>query len=255
MKYYIVDAFTSALDQGNPAGVCLLEQDITDAEMQNIAAANHFAETAFIMPVGSNYQLRWFTPTFEIDLRGHATLAAACAIFCDIELEREQLQFTTMSGSLTVRRKENCYELSLPCRPPKEIMPAAAIIEALGVKPIAIYAERDLYAVLSKEQEVKTFVPNYEKLGLLTSWLGIVITARGAHCDFVSRYFCPELGQEDSVTGSSHCSLVPLWHSMEHKTTFKARQLSPRGGTLFCEYGDVMIKLSGEAILREQGVM
>ena len=254
MRYYIVDAFTDKLFSGNPAGVCILEKDLPDETLQKIAFENNLAETAFLQKKDDCYTLRWFTPEFEIDLCGHATLAAAYVVLNFIEPEIDAVSFSTMSGILSVQRENgSAYEMSLPTRKPQRIEITKEISEALGIVPIELYSERDLYAFVENESMVLGYEPDYDKLRKLNKWLGIVVTALGDNSDFVSRYFCPELGLEDAVTGSSHCCLVPLWSSKLNKTVLFAKQISKRRGTLYCKMCENEVKVSGKAVLYLQG--
>ena len=213
MDYYVVDAFTNKLFRGNPACICVLEKILTDEVLQKIAFENNLSETAFIYKNGTNYKLRWFTPSFEIDHCGHATLAAAFIVFNYIDCNLDKVKFETVSGVLSVIRK----------------------------------------GVMNNEEEVKNYIPDYTKLKKLKSWLGVVITAKGNNADFVSRYFCPELMMEDPVTGSSHSTLVPIWSNKLGKNKFLAKQLSKRGGMLHCECCSENIKISGKAVIYAKG--
>lgn len=249
MNYYVVDAFADETFGGNPAGVCILDRELSDDIMQKIAFENNLSETAFLYKKGSKYNLRWFTPSFEIDLCGHATLASAFVVFNYIEHDINSVDFETISGVLRVLKKEDLYEMTFPKRMAKNISLTSNIVDLLGVKPLELYSERDLYVVMNDEQEVRNYIPNYTKLKQLNSWLGIVITAKGNNSDFVSRYFCPELMIEDPVTGSSHSTLVPMWSAKLGKKKLLAKQLSKRGGTLYCECCDDNIKISGNAVI------
>ena len=253
MTYYIIDAFTDKLFSGNPAGVCIVDKPISDDIMQKIAFENNLSETAFIQKNTDGYSLRWFTPTFEIDLCGHATLAAAYAVFNFIEPNLNVVRFDTISGVLVVERKGDIYEMSFPIRTPEKIEITDDIIKALGFVPTELYSQRDLYAVVDSEEAVLNYSPDYDKLSRLDKWMGIAVTAKGKDCDFVSRFFCPELKLEDPVTGSSHSSLVPLWSEKLNKTELVAKQLSKRGGTLYCKQCKDDIKISGKAVLYLQG--
>ena len=253
MKYYMIDAFTDKLFSGNPAGVCVLDKPIPDEVMQNIAFENNLSETAFLRKTENGYSLRWFTPTFEIDLCGHATLASAFAVFDKLEPDVGFVRFDTVSGILTAEKKGGMIELSFPIRMPERIDITDEITDALGFVPTELYSDRDLYAVADSAKAVRDHVPNYGKLRKLDKWMGIAVTARGDDCDFVSRFFCPELDLEDPVTGSSHSSLVPLWSKKTGKTEFTAKQLSERGGTLYCRLCDDDIKLLGMAVLYLEG--
>ncbi len=253
MQYYIVDAFTSKVFKGNPAGVCILEQALPEEMMQQIAMENNLSETAFAYKEGEKYKLRWFTPTFEIDLCGHATLATAYIICNYVEQGRKSLAFDTVSGILTVERKENLYEMTLPNRKPDKIEVSQEITEALGFAPSEVYSSRDLIVMMEDEKQVKEYIPDYKKLLKLKKWLGVVITAKGTDSDFVSRYFCPELDAEDPVTGSSHSSLVPLWSEKCGKEQMVARQLSKREGILYCTNEKDKVIIAGEACLYLKG--
>ncbi|MBP1562083.1 MAG: PhzF family phenazine biosynthesis protein [Oscillospiraceae bacterium] len=253
MKYYVVDTFTDEIFKGNSAGVCILEKTVPDEIMQKIAFENNLSETAFVLKKSDIYSLRWFTPTFEIDLCGHATLASAFVVLNYLEPESDVVRFDTMSGILTVERKNGAYEMSFPKRVPERIDVTDEITAALGFAPKELYSERDLYAVTDSVEDILSFEPDYKKLGTLDNWLGIVVTAKGENCDFVSRFFCPELNLEDPVTGSSHSSLVPLWAKKLNKNDLTAKQLSKRGGTLYCRLGEDDVKISGSAALYMHG--
>lgn len=253
MKYYMVDVFTNENFKGNPAGVCVLEELLPADRMQQIAAEHNLSETAFLYKTDDGYQLQWFTPEFEIDLCGHATLASAFVVFRYLEPELQVVYFQTMSGKLSVTRKGTLYEMSFPqCMPKKlGIIPEAVAI--FGSSSLELYAERDLYVVMETERQVRGYVPNYNDLKCLNNWLGVVLTAKGEDSDFVSRYFCPELGIEDPVTGSTHSTLIPMWSSRLQKNKLVAKQVSERGGILYCEMGESDVKISGEAVLYMTG--
>lgn len=253
MEYYVIDAFAEDVFRGNPAGVCVSDIELSAETMQKIAFENNLPETAFLMKRGEKYGLRWFTPLFEIDLCGHATLAAAFAVMNFIEPSAKKVRFDTASGELSVRRNGDMYEMIFPEKITEKIDVTAEITEALGIVPNEAYSGRDLFAVLENEEAVRDFVPDYEKLEKLNKWLGICVTARGKSADFVSRFFCPELKSEDPVTGSAHCSLVPMWAERLGKTVLEAEQLSQRRGKLFCEQMDGFVKISGKAALYLKG--
>lgn len=253
MKYYIADAFTEEIFKGNPAGVCVCDEALPAELMQKIAFENNFSETAFLVKCGDKYNLRWFTPLFEVDLCGHATLASSFIVLNYVEPTLDEVRFSTVSGEITVRRNGELYEMRFPDRMPEKIEVTSEITEALGVVPKELYSGRDLIAVLENEEAVRNFSPDYEKLGKLDKWLGIAVTAKGENADFVSRFFMPELKLEDPVTGSAHSSLVPLWREKLGKTVFEAEQLSQRGGKLYCEQGDGFVKISGKASLYLKG--
>lgn len=254
INYYVVDAFTSEVFKGNPAGVCVLDENISDKQMQSIASENNLSETAFVCKIDNGlYNLRWFTPGFEIDLCGHATLATAYVVCNFVEPGCERVDFKTVSGMLTVIKKNDLYEMRFPKREPIRIECTREITDVMGIKPLEVYSERDLYLVLSSEQEVREYVPDYARMQTLDDWLGIVITAKSESVDFVSRYFCPELMLEDPVTGSTHSSLIPLWSEKSGNQQMIAKQLSKRGGMLYCENGEDSVRISGKAVLYMKG--
>lgn len=253
VKYYIADAFAEEIFKGNPAGVCVSDEELPAELMQKIAFENNFSETAFLVKCGDRYKLRWFTPLFEVDLCGHATLATSFIVMNYVEPSLNEVRFSTVSGEIVVRRNGELYEMQFPERVPEKIEATAEISEALGIVPEEVYTGRDLIAVLKDEKAVRDFSPDYEKLGKLGKRLGIAVTAKGERADFVSRFFMPELKLEDPVTGSAHSSLVPLWREKLGKTVFEAEQLSQRGGKLYCESGDGFVKISGKAVLYLKG--
>ncbi len=254
LDYFVVNAFTERPFAGNPAGVCVLTEQLEAAQMQRIAAENRLPETAFLLGADGHYSLRWFTPLDEIDLCGHGTLAAAFVVMNHLEPGRTHVAFETASGLLTVERQGARFEMRLPRREPRPVAWTPALAEALQLaQVVGAYEARDLFVVLENERAVRDYQPDYEKLRTLSSWLGIVLTAQGTEVDIVSRYFCPELGKEDPVTGSSHCVLTPLWAKWLRKGTLSARQLSLRGGLLYCTLEEQAVRVSGSAVLYLQG--
>ncbi|GED04059.1 PhzF family phenazine biosynthesis protein [Bacillus atrophaeus] len=250
MKYYVVDAFAENLFEGNPAGVCIMKEWIPDELMQQIAAENNLSETAFAVKEGESYRLRWFTPADEIDLCGHATLATAYVIANFYESNVEEIKFQTISGELVVVKKGELYEMDFPSRMPKEISLTEEMVEALGVKPVEVHLGRDLMFVLEKEEDVLNASPDFSKLKELPDGLGVSITARSEKYDFVSRAFFPKLNvNEDPVCGSAHCNFIPYWAKNLSKNEMVARQLSKRGGKLYCKFEGDRVKISGSAVL------
>lgn len=250
MKYYVVDAFAEKVFEGNPAGVCIMDQWISDELMQKIAIENNLSETAFAVKEGTHYKLRWFTPGGEINLCGHATLATAFVIMNYVETELIYIAFQTMSGILTVNRKDESYEMDFPTVHSKPYEITEQIVDALGVTPIEAYINRDLVFVLESEEAVKRVNPDFSRLEKLPDGLGVGVTAKGTECDFVSRAFFPKLKiNEDPVTGSIHCSLIPFWYERLGKNEMMAKQLSRRGGTLYCKYEGDRVKIAGKAIV------
>lgn len=255
MKYYVVDAFTDEVFKGNPAGVCVLEEWIDDNIMQKIAGENNLSETAFVVKNGNKYDLRWFTPKSEIDLCGHATLGTSYVIANYVQVGSENMEFNTASGILKVKRNGDLYEMDLPLREPQKIeLSSQTISEAIGVKAVETYLSRDLFIVLETEEQVRRLTPNFSKMMKLDKGLGIIVTAKGTDADFVSRCFYPKLGvSEDPVTGSAHSNLIPFWSQRLNKDVMIARQLSARGGTLYCKIAGDRVKISGKAVLYMTG--
>lgn len=235
LTLYQVDAFTDAVFGGNPAAVCPLEAWLPDATMQAIAAENNLAETAFFVPDGAGYHLRWFTPTVEVDLCGHATLASAYVIATYIDAAAETIRFDSASGPLTVTRAGEVFTLDFPTHKPEPFDDGGAVAEALGVEPQEVMKAVKLMAVLADESEVRAAAPDLEKVKALPGD-GLIITSAGDSVDFVSRYFAPHAGiPEDSVTGSAHVVLTPYWAARLGKSTLEAQQVSARLGKLKVE--------------------
>lgn len=250
MKYYVVDAFAEEVFKGNPAGVCLLDGWISDDTMQNIAAENNLAETAFLVKNGEDYDLRWFTPECEIDLCGHATLGSAFVLMNTTEKEKDKIVFHSQSGILTVKREKDQYFLDFPSRKPAPVDIPEHLADVLGAEILGAFRSRDLLVLMKDEGTVKNLTPNFERLKAFESYFGIVATAKGTSCDFVSRYFAPNAGiPEDPVTGSSHCTLIPFWSERLNKTEMAAKQLSKRGGSLYCKDCGDRVEIGGTAKL------
>ncbi len=250
MEYFIVNAFAESYFSGNPAGVCVLENEISEELMQSIAMQNNLAETAFVLRSGNHFILRWFTPEYEIDLCGHATLASAYVLMNYIEKNVDTINFESKSGQLIVSRENDLYTLDFPSRVPKEIhMPIDILEQALGVKVLGTYLSRDLVVLVEDEETVKNLKPNFNLLSQFNDVFAFIVTAKGESCDFVSRFFTPkEEMKEDPVTGSAHCSLIPFWREKLNKNKMVAKQLSKRGGILFCEDCGTRVMISGHAI-------
>lgn len=253
IPYFEVDAFTSRLFGGNPAGICLLEQWLPDAVMQSIAAENNLSETAFIVPRGPDFVLRWFTPALEIDLAGHPTLASAFVLFNEGNSQEDRIRFHSRSGELAVTRKGEVLEMDFPSRPAASCAVPKALVRGLGRKPEAVFKARDYLAVFPAEADVRSLQPDFEALRTLDA-LGIIATAPGGDCDFVSRFFAPAVGvAEDPVTGSAHCTLIPYWSQRLNRTKLLARQISKRGGELFCKQAGRRVLIGGKAVLYLRG--
>ncbi len=250
---YQVDAFTSRLFGGNPAAVCPLDRWLDDATLQAIAAENNLAETAFFVPGNGRYHLRWMTPEVEVDLCGHATLAAAFVILNYLTPDRDQVAFDTQSGELIVRRHGNRLAMDFPSRPPLPVIVDEKLRRALGAEPKEILAARDYCVVYETEEQVRALAPDMALLAKVDRF-AVIVTAPGNDCDFVSRFFAPAQGiPEDPVTGSAHCTLIPYWSRRLGKKMLQARQVSRRGGELACEDRGERVSLAGEAVLYLKG--
>lgn len=254
LDIYQVDAFTSKPFGGNPAAVVPLEAWLPDELMQSIALENNLSETAFFVKNGDVYDIRWFTPTFEIDLCGHATLASAYVIFDVLKLEQTKITFCShKSGELGVEKNGDVLTLDFPSRPPVACDAPEGLFEAIGKLPKEVLKSRDYFLVYENEQEILDISPNFSKLAEIPTH-AVIVTACGKTSDFVSRFFAPEAGiNEDPVTGSSHCNLIPYWAEKLGKTEMFGRQVSERGGELFCELAGDRVKIGGKAVLYLKG--
>jgi PhzF family phenazine biosynthesis protein len=252
---YQVDAFTRRVFSGNPAAVCPLDAWLEDATLQAIAAENNLSETAFFVREGAGMHLRWFTPTCEVDLCGHATLASAFVVMNYLEPGTTEVRFESRSGELRVERDGERYALDFPARPPQRVQPPAGLVAALGVEPDETWKSRDYMAVYATEQHVRALTPDMAKLAACDLF-AVIVTAPGKSADFVSRFFAPGYGvPEDPVTGSAHCTLVPYWSQRLGKKSLHAMQVSKRGGELFCEDQGTRVRISGEATLFATGTI
>ena len=248
LPIYQIDAFTNRLFGGNPAAVVLLDTWLSTDLMQAIAAENNLADTAFVIPRPAEAPLRWFTPAVEVDLCGHATLAAAYVLFEHHFRDRDVLTFETLSGTVAVRRNAQRLSLDFPARPGVPVDVSAELVQALGVRPREAYLARDLMAVLDSESAVRDLVPDLARTAALEAF-AVIVTAPGHDVDFVSRFFAPRSGiAEDPVTGSAHCTLVPYWAERLGRQTLAARQVSARGGELECELRGDRVWISGTCV-------
>jgi predicted PhzF superfamily epimerase YddE/YHI9 len=256
LPLFHVDAFTSRPFGGNPAAVCPLKQWLDDELLQAVASENNLSETAYFVPAGDHYELRWFTPRCEVKLCGHATLACAFVIFRILETGRDSVRFETrFSGALTVSRDANLLAMDFPALAPWACAtPPAALIKGLGEAPAAVVQIEDNYfAIYESQEKIMHICPDFRLLEKLHP-AGVAITGPGGSSDFVSRYFVPSYGiPEDPVTGSTHCSLAPYWAQRLGKTNLHARQLSERGGELWCEVTQDRVILMGNAVLTLRG--
>jgi PhzF family phenazine biosynthesis protein len=253
LPVYKVDAFTSKLFGGNPAAVCPLEEWLPDEIMQKLAAENNLSETAFFVKEAEGYKLRWFTPEFEIDLCGHATLASAFVIFNYLHDASDLIKFSSKSGQLEVRKKGNLIELNFPSRMPVPCEAPEALLKGVNIAPSKVLKSRDYFLVYDDEASVKQIVPDFNFLNQVDS-IGVIVTAASKEVDFVSRFFVPNsvIG-EDPVTGSAHCNLIPYWAKELGKPTLTAKQVSQREGELFCEDKGDRVTMAGEAVLYLKG--
>jgi predicted PhzF superfamily epimerase YddE/YHI9 len=255
---YQIDAFARRPFEGNPAAVCPLDQWLGDDVLQAIAAENNLSETAFFLRKGETNgvrRLRWFTPTVEVDLCGHATLAAGYLVLDVLRDESERVTFATRSGELCVSRGTHGFALNLPSRPPVECEPPDALLDALDRAPVEILAATNCLCVYEDEDDVRDLAPDFARLAHCDPY-GVIVTAPGRKVDFVSRYFAPSRGvNEDPVTGSAHCTLAPYWARRLGKTRLRARQLSRRGGDLVCELRGDRVVLEGDCVLVIEGTL
>jgi PhzF family phenazine biosynthesis protein len=222
--------------------------------MQSIAAENNLAETAFVVKEPEGYRIRWFTPTCEVNLCGHATLAAAYAMFTYEGETGSEIRFASKSGELGVSRQGDRFCLDFPARPPARCEPSERVIEGLGTQPLEIQ-KADYYLVIyGNEEEVAGIRPDFRALALVPT--GIIVTAPGREVDFVSRFFAPSMGiDEDPVTGSAHCTLTPYWSRRLGRKRLHARQISPRGGELWLEDRGERVLMAGHAAAYLRGVI
>ncbi|BCR06784.1 putative isomerase [Desulfuromonas versatilis] len=252
---YQVDAFAAEVFGGNPAAVCPLVSWPEDQLLQAIAAENNLAETAFLVSRGEQYELRWFTPKVEIDLCGHATLAAAYVVFHYLNIHLPEVRFSTRSGPLVVRREGALLAMDFPARPAVPCSVPDGLVQGLGAAPLALFKARDYLAVFASEAQVRELSPDFRTLARLDC-LGVIASAPGESADFVSRFFAPAIGiDEDPVTGSAHCTLIPYWADRLGKKALQALQVSERGGTLFCEDLGERVKIAGEAAIYLEGTI
>jgi PhzF family phenazine biosynthesis protein len=247
MEYpiYQVDAFTNRRFHGNPAAVVVSKEWLAVEAMQAIAAENNLAETAFVVASGERFGIRWFTPTVEIDLCGHATLASAHVLYNHGYTERDPIEFAYGGGLLTVARDGDRLALDFPSRPPTPTLAAKEIGAAVGALPLETHSSMAPLAVFATEREILALRPDMNAVAKLAGY-GLIVTAPGNDCDFVSRFFAPQSGvPEDPVTGSAHCTLIPYWSKRLGKTRLHARQVSPRGGELWCEDRGDRVTIAG----------
>mgnify|MGYP005721324901 FL=1 len=255
MKFdiFFVDAFSSELFSGNPAAVIFSDLN-DDVLMQKIAAENNLSETAFINIKSDANYIRWFSPTTEVNLCGHATLASAFIYFNYIDSSATEISFQSASGVLKVTNASDKYELDFPKDNFKQVDQIEAVYTATGLKPIETYiGDINMLAIYENEKQIKAIEPDFQNLAKLEGQ-GLIISSSSDDFDFVSRYFCPKYGiNEDPVTGSAHTTLIPYWANKLNKTRLHAKQVSSRGGELFCKNLEQRVLIGGEAKLYMKG--
>lgn len=255
IQLYQIDAFTDKVFGGNPAAVCVLDAWLANTTMQQIAAENNLAETAFVVPKGEDYEITWFTPTVEVDLCGHATLAAAYVLFRYAGHTSEVIRFhSRRSGLLTVEKSGDALTLDFPTDRYEAVTTPDALVKAFGKAPLQTYkGKTDYLLVYASQEDVEAFKPDIALINSVEA-RGVIVTAPGHDVDFVSRFFCPQVGiSEDPVTGSAHTTLTPYWSEKLGKKVLTAQQLSARKGSLTCEFLGDRVKITGKAVTYLKG--
>ncbi len=249
LALFQVDTFTDQLFKGNPAAVVPLGTWLPDSTMQAIAEENNLSETAFFIPNGDGFHLRWFTPTIEVDFCGHATMATSHVLFQHLDYEKDQIEYQTRVGLVSVRQSENGYEMDAPADQLHEEIIPSSLEDALGAKIKELYSGReDLLAIVESEEVVRHVKPNFEAVAKLTN-RGLLVSAPGEQVDFVSRCFFPNAGiDEDPVTGSAHTTMAPYWSERLGKSELTAHQISSRGGKVHCQLEQDRVILGGKAV-------
>ena len=247
LPIYQIDAFAGKAFEGNPAAICPLSEWLPDEVMQSIAKENNLSETAFFVSTGRGFHIRWFTPVAEVDLCGHATLASAYVIFSHLGFEKNIVKFESKSGLLTVVQNEGLLIMDFPSQPPTPCEIPDEISSAFQSTPVECLKSEDYIIVFGSEEEIATAQPNLVELSKL-DLRGIVITAKSSEYDFIARFFAPKYGiNEDPVTGSAYTQLVPYWSNTLGATKLHAKQVSSRGGEIFCELVGNRVSIAGKA--------
>ncbi|MCY1401920.1 putative isomerase YddE [compost metagenome] len=255
LEFHQVDAFTDRPFSGNPAIVYRLDSWLSDELMQNIAAEHNLAETSFVVREAEGWRIRWFTPKVEMPLCGHATLATAHVLFEVFGEPGDEIEFASLSGPLRVIREAGMLALDFPALVPSAVGSTMELERALGVTPIDVLGADKLLVLLESEQAVRNCTPDFAALARLP-WQGVIITAPGDSHDFVSRFFAPAIGiDEDPVTGSAHCSLIPYWAQRLSKSQLRAYQCSARGGELQCRLAGDRVIIAGPSVLVANGTL
>lgn len=252
---YQIDAFANKTFEGNPAAICPLQEWLPDDILLSIAEENNLSETAYIIKKDNTFHIRWFTPTTEVDLCGHATLAAAFVIFNELEYKQNTISFESKSGILTVTKNEKHLVMDFPAQPPMPCELPDDIKQAFNIKPIDVLKSEDYILVFNNENEILTAKPKLELLKFI-DLRGVIITAKSDRYDFVSRFFAPKFGiNEDPVTGSAYTQLAPYWAKQLNKNKLLCKQLSPRGGELSCENLGKRVSIAGYCVKYLEGTI
>ncbi|MDY6791730.1 MAG: PhzF family phenazine biosynthesis protein [Thermodesulfobacteriota bacterium] len=253
LNLYQIDAFASRPFEGNPAAVCPIDEWLPDEMMQSIAEENNLSETAFFVPTGDGFHIRWFTPTSEVDLCGHATLASAYVLFNILGYKGNRVVFDSRSGILTVTKDDEWLVMDFPAQPPVLCDIPPEIEKAFDTTPVECLKSEDYMVVFERERDIETANPDFAQLQKL-DLRGVIITAKSSGYDFVTRFFAPKYGVfEDPVTGSAYTQLAPYWASQLGKKRFNVKQVSARGGELSCEIVDDRVHISGKAVKYMEG--
>lgn len=255
LTIYQIDVFSDKLFSGNPAAVIPLEQWLPDHAMQAIAEENNLSETVFFVPVDEHFHIRWFTPNKEVKLCGHATLASAFVLFELLGYKKEQIIFDSLSGPLIVTSQNGVLTMDFPAQVPVRCDVPEALVNGLGAMPFECYKNEDYFVVFDNEDDVLNIKPEHRYLEQL-DLRGVIVTAPSVKQDFVARFFAPKFGiPEDPVTGSAYTQLTPYWSKRTGKTKLSARQVSQRGGQVFCELKGKRVFISGRAVKYMEGVI
>lgn len=255
LPIYQIDAFAEKPFEGNPAAVVPLEKWLPNTTLQAIAEENNLSETAFFVPLNTGFKIRWFTPNREVKLCGHATLASAFVLFNILGYENDTVTFESLSGPLSVTKTDDLLTLDFPSQKPEKCEIPEALVNGLGRTPIECYRGEDFVAVFRNEHEIKSIIPNHNLLEKLDS-RGVIVTATSSEYDFVARFFAPKYGiPEDPMTGSAYTQLTPYWSEKLGKTQLTARQVSQRGGKLFCQLDGNRVRISGYAVKYMEGII
>lgn len=248
LPIYQIDAFASEPFTGNPAAICPLQSWLPDEVMQSIAEENNLSETAFFVPTDKGFRIRWFTPVAEVDLCGHATLASAYVIYNYHGFTEDRINFESKTGLLSVEKKDDLLVMDFPSQPPVQCSMPEEIVRAFKVKATECLKAEDYIVVFDHEDDVALAQPDFFELSKL-DLRGVAITAKSNDCDFVARFFGPKLGiDEDPVTGSAYTQLVPYWSQALGVNKLYAKQVSTRGGELFCEVVGDRVNIAGRAV-------